>query len=294
MDIFSRFFAGLLSTFYSFTHNYALAILLLTITVMIFVAPLTLKSVRSMMVMQKVAPELQKLQEKYKNDREKLSSETMAFYKENNINPLSGCFPILLQMPIFLVLYYALNGLLNRENGVSAPKYLDESSPLFRDLVASDGRMEAFGVNFSASALSPHPSLLAAIPFFALILAMVFFQYWQQRQINARATTSADNPQAEMMRKFTKIMPPFFGLISLAFPAALVLYWTYQSIIRVIQQWAMYKFDPVLKDEIKSARKDVKSHLDDGPKPVNAKKKKSTESAASAAKKTTKSKSKGR
>ncbi len=293
MDIFSRFFAGLLSTYYSFTHNHALAILLLTLTVMLIVAPLTLKSVRSMMVMQKVAPELQKLNEKYKNDREKLSAETMAFYRENKINPLSGCFPLLLQMPIFLVLYHALSGILYKENGVSAPKYLDHGSDLYKNLISNDGRMESFGVNLSSSALGTHSSFWAMLPYIALILAMVFFQFWQQRQVNARATNTSDNPQAEMMRKFTKIMPPFFGVISLTFPAALVLYWTYQSIIRVVQQWAMYKFDPVLKDEIQFAQKDVEAHLKGGPKPVNAPKKKSSELSAPA-KKTNKSKGKGR
>ena len=82
------------------------------LTVMLIIlTPLTLKGTRSMMMMQIVQPELKKLQAQYKDDRQKLNEEMMKFYKENNINPLSGCLPLLVQMPVFLVLYRVLSGL---------------------------------------------------------------------------------------------------------------------------------------------------------------------------------------
>lgn len=262
MSIFAEFFASLLAFYYSFTHSYAAAIVLLTVTVMIAVLPLTLKATRSMIILQKVAPELQKMQDKFKNDRQKLNEEMMAFYKENKINPLSGCFPLLAQIPIFFILYQTLNGLTRRDaEGISIPKYLDQGSEMYRDLVAANGEMVSFGMDFAHKAISPHNPWYTGIPFFALIAIMVFAQFWQQRQISSRATTQADTPQAEMMRKFQKIMPPVFGVISISFPAALVLYWTAQSVIRVFQQWAMYRFDPKLKNSVDHARDDAKAHL---------------------------------
>ena len=78
---------------------------------MILLTPLTLKGTRSMIAMQQLQPELKKLQAKYKDDRQKLNEEMMAFYKEHNINPVGGCLPLLLQMPVFIVLYRVLHGL---------------------------------------------------------------------------------------------------------------------------------------------------------------------------------------
>ena len=103
-----------LEFFYGLYPNYAVAIALLTLSIMILLLPLTLKGTRSMLAMQKLQPELKKIQNKYKDDRQKLNEEMMAFYKENNINPVSGCLPLLLQMPVFIILYRTLFQLLNR------------------------------------------------------------------------------------------------------------------------------------------------------------------------------------
>ena len=85
--------------------NYAIAIALLTLAVMIVLTPLTLKGTRSMMIMQALQPEMKKIQAQYKDDRQKLNEELLKFYKENNINPLGGCLPLLIQLPVFLILY---------------------------------------------------------------------------------------------------------------------------------------------------------------------------------------------
>ena len=81
---------------------------------MIILTPLTLKGTRSMMMMQQLQPEMKKIQTQYKDDRQKLNEEMMKFYKENNINPVGGCLPLLVQMPVFLVLYHVLRGLTQR------------------------------------------------------------------------------------------------------------------------------------------------------------------------------------
>ena len=143
-----------LQFFYELWPNYAGAISLLTLTIMILLLPLTLKGTRSMLAMQKLQPELKKIQAKYKDDRQKLNEEMMLFYKENNINPVSGCLPLLLQMPVFIILYRTLFELLNRQSfgydmgaaaaratngagggvwekfGYFVPKHLDPSSAL--------------------------------------------------------------------------------------------------------------------------------------------------------------------
>jgi len=94
-----------LAFFYSVVSSYGVAIALLTIAVRVFLIPLTTKQVKSQQAMQRIQPELKRLQAKHKNDRQKLNEEMMKFYKENKVNPLAGCLPILLQAPLFIVLY---------------------------------------------------------------------------------------------------------------------------------------------------------------------------------------------
>ena len=102
-------FAWLIDTFYGWTHNYAIAVGLVALAIMLLITPLTLKSTKGMLEMQRLQPEMKKLQNQYKGDRQKLNEEMMAFYKENQINPFGGCLPLLLQMPIFISLYRLLN-----------------------------------------------------------------------------------------------------------------------------------------------------------------------------------------
>src|SRR5947207_8636019 len=97
-----------LAFFYSVIPNLGVAIVLLTVSIMVILFPLTAKQAKSMIAMQRVQPEIKKLQAKYKNDRQKLNEEMMKFYKENQINPLGGCLPLVLQMPVFIALYQTL------------------------------------------------------------------------------------------------------------------------------------------------------------------------------------------
>jgi YidC/Oxa1 family membrane protein insertase len=110
-DLLFEGFSGLLAFFYSVIPSYGVAIILLTVAVRLLLFPLTAKQAKSMYAMQRIQPEMKRLQAKYKNDRQKLNEEMMKFYKENNVNPLAGCLPLLLQMPLFIVLYQVLQGL---------------------------------------------------------------------------------------------------------------------------------------------------------------------------------------
>ena len=103
-----RFLGQVLSTIYDVIPSYGVAIILLTILVRVVLIPLTVKQIRSMSAMQKIQPELKRIQQKYKGDRQKMNEELMKLYKEHNVNPLGGCFPLLMQAPVFIALYSVL------------------------------------------------------------------------------------------------------------------------------------------------------------------------------------------
>src|SRR3954453_5259015 len=149
VDLFAPF-AEALSFFYNIIPNYGAAIALLTLSVMLILTPLTLKGTRSMMIMQSLQPEMKKIQAQYKDDRQKLNEELLKFYKENNINPLGGCLPLLIQLPVFFILYRVIKGLteINPQTGNFAPKYLDHSSELYRSLTdPPTNQMKSWGMN---------------------------------------------------------------------------------------------------------------------------------------------------
>src|ERR1700674_2588667 len=120
--------AWIIAVFYALIPNFAVAIAGLTVVVMIITAPLTVKSTRSTIAMQRLAPELKKIQQKYKGDRATLNEEMMKLYKEHGINPAGGCLPMLIQLPVFVVLYGVIRGLTNtvKVNGhlVGRPDYV--------------------------------------------------------------------------------------------------------------------------------------------------------------------------
>jgi YidC/Oxa1 family membrane protein insertase len=291
LDAFNRSLASLLSFYYDLVPDYAAAIAMLTVTVMLVLLPLTLKGTRSMLAMQRLSPEIKKLQDKHKNDRAKLNEEVMALYRDNKINPLGGCLPLLLQLPVFFVMYQVIAGLTRKVNGVADPKYLEHNSEMYRHLVEAGGKMESFGIDLARAATSDHSSFISALPYYLFIVLMVTLQYIQQWQISSRAP-AADTPQAQQMRIMQKIFPPIFGLISISFQAGLVLYWVVQSLCRVIQQWAMYRYDPVLKTQVNSAKKEAAKFLaeDDNPRAQKS----SNNNKKTAGNKSNKKKRKGR
>ena len=103
--------AWVLSWFYGVTHNYAISIALIAVVVMLIITPLTLKSTKGMLEMQRLAPEMRKLQQQHRNDRQKLNEEMMKLYQEHKVNPMSSCLPLLAQMPVFIIMFRILHGL---------------------------------------------------------------------------------------------------------------------------------------------------------------------------------------
>src|ERR671939_942923 len=105
---FFELFSGVLSALYAVVRSYGLAIILLTILVRLILLPLSIKQVRSMREMQRIQPEMKRLQAKYKGNRQKLNEEMMKLYKERGVNPVAGCLPMLLQIPVLIALYSVL------------------------------------------------------------------------------------------------------------------------------------------------------------------------------------------
>ena len=259
MEAFFKAFASVLAFFYDITGNYALAIILLTLLVMIIVTPLTLKGTRSMMMMQQLQPEMKKIQTRYKDDRQKLNEELLKFYKENNINPLGGCLPLLVQMPVFLVLYQVLRGLTRRVSDLGAdigwvsgqfgvgnspskaptferlfdPAWISHNTKMYQDLSVSY-QMKAFGLDLAESASKAiNQGILHALPFIVLIIIVAITGFVQQRQHQGRNPAAQSNPQQQMIMK---IMPFFLPVISFGLPSGLVLYFAVSNIYRIGQQ----------------------------------------------------------
>jgi YidC/Oxa1 family membrane protein insertase len=255
LDPIAKPIAAVLAFFYGLVPNYGVAIILLTVAVMVILTPLTIKQTRSMLVMQKLQPQLKRLQEEHKNDRAALNEAVMALYKEHNASPLGGCLPMLLPFPVFFALFRVLEGLSRKIKGKSMPKYLKSSTLMYKHIQADGGSLKAFGMDLSKSADSVKGSFLTTLPFFVLLVIMVGTQYYQQRQLTSRNPQAAMGQQAQIMKFF----PIIFGVLSIRFPAGVVVYWTMSNVIRIFQQWAMYRYDPKVKALVEQDVKEVEA-----------------------------------
>ena len=234
----------LLAVFYTAVPNLGVAIILLTFTIMLVLYPLTAKQAKSMIAMQRVQPEIKKLQAKYKNDRQKLNEEMMKFYQENKINPLAGCLPLVVQLPIFFSLFQVLR---------DSYKYVPTTGALaglYEDLCTKGGvllkaaacgkqgvtHLDFLSMDLQKSATDSHGGVLSAVPYFALVGMVMFTGFMQTRQAQKR--TPAANKQMGMVMR---ILPVFFGLISLNFPAGLVLYFFVSNLWRLGQQEVIFR-----------------------------------------------------
>jgi len=237
-------FGWLLAFFYQLVPNYVFAITMLTIVVMGILTPFTVKSTRSMMAMQRIQPELKKLQQKYKGpeNRQLLNEEMMKLYREEGVNPLGGCVPVLIQAPFLAILYGVIKGLsnVNPVTHAAEPRYIPHSSAMYTNLVASGGKIEAFGINLALKPFSPHGSWVNALPYFILVAIAVGLQYFQMWQMNNRnrKTGQAIPSQALMLQR---IMPIAFAYFYIVIPAAVVLYMIDSTIIRIITQDVMFR-----------------------------------------------------
>ena len=196
--------ANVLAWFYDLVPNYAAAIALLTLAIMVLLTPLTLKGTKSMLELQRLQPEMRRLQQQHKGDRQKLNEEMMALYKEHRINPLGGCLPaaaagagVLHLVPGPARPDASLSPADDRHAGACNPtvpeRQLRGQLPQPRHLAVagpgSGNTMIAFGIDLADSAVKViGDSFVKGLPYLALVLVVAATSYYQQRQISARQT----------------------------------------------------------------------------------------------------------
>ena len=251
LDPIAKPVAWVLEHIYAVVPNYGVAILILSLLWMIIISPLTLKSTRSMLAMQKLQPQLKKLQEQHKNDKQAFAQAQMELFREHQVSPFGSCLPMLLPLPVFFALFRVIQGL-----GRPDPKYLSHTSRMYQDIVAAHGHLNAFGMDLSQNAFSHHSSFFAALPFWILLLVMAGTGYLQSAQMMSRNPNAAQNPQMRLM----KYLPLLFVIFFIRFPAGVLLYYAMSNVCRIVQQDAMYRFDPRVKTLVTQEVQEVEAN----------------------------------
>ena len=260
--------AALLALFYSWTSSYAVAIAFMSVVVMAITTPLTLRSTKGMLEMQRVAPEMRKLQNEYRDDRQKLNEEMMKLYQEHNVSPLSSCLPIAAQMPVFIIMFRILRGLEYRPSGSSKPiaestaralegmetsdgvtydpevlgfipRYLSTDSDLYRSLFGEE-EILSWGLDLSLSPIEAMTdSLTKGFVYALLVVGLGALYFGQQKMVAARASISPT--MSPTQQKLMQYLPVFFAVFQLFFMTGLVIYYIFQTIIRILQQFYITK-----------------------------------------------------
>ena len=211
-DVIAQPLLKCLKFFNSFTHNYGVDIIIITILIKILFWPLTHKSYVSMQQMKKLQPKMQKIREKYKDDKEKMNQEIMQMYRTHKVNPVGGCLPMLLQIPVFFALYRVLYSALAIRH---APFML-----WINDLSAPDRLYLGFNIPY-----------LGGLPVLTLLMGVSMFA--QQKM----SPTTGDPRQEKMML----MMPVVFTVFFVNFPSGLVLYWLVNNLLSIGQQYYINK-----------------------------------------------------
>jgi len=198
----------LLKWLYKYSHNYGVAIILLTIMIKILFWPLTHKSYKSMQGMKKLQPKMAQIKEKYKDDREKLNQELMMLYRTYKVNPMGGCLPMALQIPVFFALYRMLYSAIEIRH---QPFWL-----WMNDLTAPDRLSIGFNIPY-----------LGGLPVLTLLMGASMF-------IQQKMTPTTGDPRQE---KMMLMMPVIFTVFFINFPAGLVLYWLVNNVLSIVQQY---------------------------------------------------------
>jgi YidC/Oxa1 family membrane protein insertase len=218
--------------FYAVIPSYGISIILLTVAVCILRMPLVAKQVTSQQEMQRIQPELKRIQAKYKSDPQKRNEELMKLYKEHNVNPFAGCLPLLLQMPLFIVLYRLILNLNHKP-----PKHIPNTTRLYHDLVAAGGKMHDFGMDLAQRASAVH-GFGHVWPYLVLIFLVIITGMYQQRQMTSRLPKDAMTGQMAVMGK---IFPLFLGFISYNISAGVVLYFIVSNLWQIGQQAVLFR-----------------------------------------------------
>lgn len=250
----------LLAEIYDLIPNFGVTIIVLTIIIRLVLLPLGMKQIRSMQNMQVIQPKVKGIQQKYKGNRQKQQEETMKLYKEHGVNPLSGCWPVLLQFPILIAMYSVVRF-------PQHPPHLPEASELRtrieRQIFEGEqvGGTDFLSANLLCSALQAGneakftdpqdksqtitldcgKGIPARIPYYAFAVLMFATTYYQQRQMQKASPPGAQSQQQQIL---LKVMPLMFGVFGFTFPAGLVVYWTTSNFWQIGQQAFMLRRRP--------------------------------------------------
>ncbi len=213
-------------------YSFGFAIILFTLIIKVLTLPLTFKQLQAARKMQELQPEIQKLQKKYKDDREKLSKAQMELYKEAGVNPLGGCLPTLVQMPIWFALYQALFELASHGNlkegffwipSLAEPHDLSWIWPLPQ---TPEGWL--------------HAAALLVLPILTVVTQII---------VQKMSMPSTGDQQQAMMSQMMMFMPIMFGFFALQVPQGLVLYWVTSNVFTLAQQYFINKQSEAAKRE---------------------------------------------
>ncbi|MEX0847181.1 MAG: YidC/Oxa1 family membrane protein insertase [Ilumatobacteraceae bacterium] len=253
--------AWLLAKFYDFVPNYIVAISLIALVVMIITAPLQLKATKGMLEMQRLQPELRKLQQEHRGDRQKLNEEMMKLYQQHKVNPLASCFPLLLQFPVFIIMFQVLHGLTYEVNCAAAnltqgaqaacavngtttgkvfdPKFIPTSSQMWTDL-HGQSKMMSWGLDLASRPIDMIGNGFGEGFIYALLVIVLGVLYFvQQKMVAARATMSPT--MSATQQKIMQYLPVVFAVFLVFYLTGLVIYYMAQAIFRIALQWYITK-----------------------------------------------------
>ena len=278
-------FSGALAGFYALVPSFGLSIILLTVAVRIVLLPLSIKQTRSMREMQRIQPEVKKLQAKFKGNRQKLNEEMMKLYKEHSVNPFGGCLPLVMQFPVLIGLFYVIRTplkymgyTLGASGAASSATPVEDVSGLLQtiqqsrlaeDLLEHTVRVNEFlgflrldctsslaiggdappGVTETCGS-----GFVSALPYLVLVILMGVTTWYQQKQM--MGSRGAGDPQAQQMQMIAKIMPAMLMFFAFTFPSGVVLYWLTTNVWTIGQQRLMLQAAPAEPPKKGEARKD--------------------------------------
>ncbi len=226
IDAIAQFFGVVISAIYQYIPNFGVAIIIMTVMVKLVTFPLNNKQIQSAKRMQALQPEMKKIQQKYKDDKEKQNQAMSQFMKENNMNPLAGCLPLLVQFPILIGIFRLLREAdLFLDMSVINP-YLFQNAELIDLLAIPDVSLENFLSNISIYYLFP------------LIAGATTYLYSQ-------LSMSADSSQKMMLY----MMPIMITVFSFSFPVGLVIYWIMNNVFSIGQHKLIVHLDAIKEKE---------------------------------------------
>jgi YidC/Oxa1 family membrane protein insertase len=225
----------LIAWIYSWSNDYSIAIGAMAVLVMIVITPLTLKSTRGMLEMQRLQPELRRLQIEFKGDRQGMNEAMMKLYQEHKVNPLASCLPLLAQMPVFIIMFRLLTGLTNKPEGSAGfePLHLDKGSELYQSL-AGKTEMRSIGLDLAVHPINVMQENFArGLVYGGLVAGLALLYFVQQRMVASRTVSPT---MSASQQKILQYMPVAFAVFQIVLPTGLIVYYVVQAVVRIGQQ----------------------------------------------------------